>query len=593
MPDWSYHGIFKPVLSKLPAYISREFIHRGMSTVASLPLGSHMIQFLGREECSPYLKRQIKGIEFANPVGLSGKIDPLLTGTPAFTHLGFGLMEIGPVMLHSNRDASHPIVNHNEKRIHFSDPPESLGLERILHKLRKIRKKQPLIIRLSGTAQEMIEMMGQLDRFADGYIIDSDEIHPDIHSDKPIFISNPTLEFLHHPYVDEMSGIVVEADEFNSLLSTVRTYKKAMPALSIITTGGVHEPGQALSLLYAGADLILLAEGYVFSGPGLTKRINEASLDDANVPLSTPQKGWKSYWYFGLLIFMGGLLALLFSLTTVILPYDEYYLGMPRESITLFNERIVNFMAHDRMTLAGTMISGGIVYMQLAFHGVKKGLLWARQSIDIAAITGFMGIFLFIGYGYFDWLHLLFWLILIPFYGHGWIHTRKIRGTPTSGNRRNHKDWLHSLYGQLAFVVLGLSFVLGGLVISYFGVTSVFVPTDLLYLCMPKGVLQEFNQNLIPVIAHDRAGFGSALLSVGLLVLTLSLWGFQQGNKWVWWTMLIGGLPAFIAGIYIHFAIGYTSFLHLLPAYLAIGLYLFGLVKTYPFFHKSSDKVED
>ncbi|WRP08644.1 hypothetical protein U9J35_10935 [Rossellomorea aquimaris] len=70
---------------------------------------------------------------------------------------------------------------------------------------------------------------------------------------------------------------------------------------------------------------------------------------------------------------------------------------------------------------------------------------------------------------------------------------------------------MQSLYGQLAFVVLGFSFVLGGLVISYYGVTSVFVPTDLLYLCMPPEILHEFNQNLIPVIAHDRAGFGSAL----------------------------------------------------------------------------------
>lgn len=431
-------------------------------------------------------------------------------------------------------------------------------------------------------------MMEKLDVFSDGYIVESEEIPATIHSDKPIFILNPTLELLYELNVEDITGIVVEEDEFNDLLSTVRSYKKAIPALSIITSGGVREPSQALSLLSAGADLLLLSDGYVFSGPGLTKRINEALLDDLNDQL-TPQKGWKSYWYFGLFIFIGGLLAFLFSLTSVILPYDEHYLGMKRESIAGFNDRIVKFMAHDRMTLAGTMISGGIVYMQLSFHGVRRGLLWAKQSIDIAAITGFLGIFLFIGYGYFDWLHLLFWLILLPFYAYGWIHTMGIKGTPSSRNRRNHNIWMQSLYGQLAFVVLGFSFVLGGLVISYFGVTSVFVPTDLLYLCIPPEILHEFNQNLIPVIAHDRAGFGSALLSVGLLVLTLSLWGFQQGNKWVWRTLLIGGLPAFISGIYIHFAIGYTSFIHLLPAYFAIGLFLIGLVKTYSFFYQDID----
>ncbi|WP_299741194.1 dihydroorotate dehydrogenase [Rossellomorea sp. y25] len=587
MPDWSYHRIFKPVLSKLPAHMSREFIHRGMSTIASLPLGPHIINFLGREECPPQLKIQFNGIEFANPVGLSGKIDPLLTGTSAFTHLGFGFIEVGPVTIQPT-ESYHPITNHNEQRIQFSDPPESIGLKKTIEKLRKIRKRQPFILRLSGTPQEITIMMEQLDVLADGYIVEGDEIHPTIQSNKPIFISNPTLDLLYKLSVEDISGIVVEEDEFKTLLSTIRTYKKAIPTLSIITSGGVHEPGQALSLLDAGASLLLLSDGYVFSGPGLTKRINEALLDDLNDQIP-PQKGWKSYWYFGLFIFIGGLLAFLFSLTSVILPYDEHYLGMKRESIAGFNDRIVKFMAHDRMTLAGTMISGGIVYMQLSFHGVKRGLLWAKRSIDIAAITGFLGIFLFIGYGYFDWLHLLFWFVLLPFYVYGWIHTRGINGTPSSRNRRNHNIWMQSLYGQLAFVVLGFSFVLGGLVISYFGVTSVFVPTDLLYLCMPPEILHEFNQNLIPVIAHDRAGFGSALLSVGLLVLTLSLWGFQQGNKWVWQTLLIGGLPAFISGIYIHFAIGYTSFTHLLPAYFAIGLFLIGLVKTYSFFYHDRD----
>ncbi|MGD6972437.1 dihydroorotate dehydrogenase [Rossellomorea aquimaris] len=530
-------------------------------------------------------------MNFTNPVGLSGKIDPLLTGTSAFVHLGFGFIEIGPVTLQTSSESTYPDSDHYEQRIKFSDPLESIGLDRTLEKLKKIRKKQPFIIRLSGTPQELSMMMNRLDGFADGYIVEGDEIHPTLHSDKPIFISNPTLELLYKLNVENISGIVLEEDEFNPLISTVRSYKKAIPALTIITSGGVREPSQALSLLNAGADLLLLSDGYGFSGPGLTKRINEALLDDLNDQLP-PQKGWQSYWYFGLFIFIGGLLALLFSLTSVILPYDEHYLGMKRESIAGFNDRIVKFMAHDRMTLAGTMISGGIVYMQLSFHGVRRGLLWAKQSIDIAAITGFLGIFLFIGYGYFDWLHLIFWLVLLPFYVYGWIHTKGIKGTPSSGNRGNHNIWLQSLYGQLAFVVLGISFVLGGLVISYFGVTSVFVPTDLLYLCMPPEILHEFNQNLIPVIAHDRAGFGSALLSVGLLVLTLSLWGFQQGNKWVWWTLLIGGIPAFISGIYIHFAIGYTSFTHLLPAYFAISLFLIGIVKTYSFFHSNRDNDE-
>src|SRR5690349_10240002 len=101
MPDWSYHGIFKPVLKHLPPTVSREFIHRSMNAIASLPfgMGGRIINFLGREECSPTLLKRIDLIDYRNPIGLSGKVDPMLTGVKAFTNLGFGFLEIGPVTI--------------------------------------------------------------------------------------------------------------------------------------------------------------------------------------------------------------------------------------------------------------------------------------------------------------------------------------------------------------------------------------------------------------------------------------------------------------------------------------------------------------
>jgi dihydroorotate dehydrogenase len=135
-------------------------------------------------------------------------------------------------------------------------------------------------------------------------------------------------------------------------------------------------------------------------------------------------------------------------------------------------------------------------------------------------------------------------------------------------------------------VILGLSLALGGIVISVIGASSVFVPTDLSYLCLTPEALNEFNERLIPVIAHDRAGFGSALLSVGLLVLMLTLWGIRAGERWVWWTFTIGAIPAFSSGIATHFIIAYTDFFHLLPAYFALLLYIIGVISTAPFLLK-------
>lgn len=591
MPDWSYHGIFKPVLSSLPPLVAREFIHRGMNTIASLPfgLGAHIINFLGREECSPFLHKEIHHIAFKNPVGLSGKIDPMLSGTRAFSNLGFGFLEIGPITMEPRDDGQHPVKDNKAQLIHFPEVLPSIGLEKTIHKLRKLTKKQPIFLRLSGSSKELERLVAELEPFADGYIVENFESDLSRHTKLPVWIATPGTPDLSPLKLSSFDGVVLEekSDVFD-LAETVQLLRRSGYEKTIVTSGGISEPEHAHILLNAGVDLVLLSDGYVFSGPGLTKRINESLLLKLDFP-PPANSGWFAYWLFGFFILIGGMLAFLFGVTSIVLPYDEYFLGMKKEEIWLFNERIMLFMAHDRLTLAGTMISGGIVYMQLATFGVRHGLLWAKQAIDAAAIIGFLGIFSFIGYGYFDWLHLLFWIILLPLYWYGFIKTKNFNGTPASTNLKNDSVWKKGIYGQLSFVLLGFSFVVGGIVISYIGITSVFVPTDIEYICMPPNMLDSFNQNLISVLAHDRAGFGSALLSVGLLVLLLSLWGFQQGNSWVWWTFFIGGLPAFTSGIAIHFLIGYTTFTHLLPAYVAVGLFCAGLILSYKFLHKKGE----
>ena len=49
----------------------------------------------------------------------------------------------------------------------------------------------------------------------------------------------------------------------------------------IIAAGGVHEPQHALDLRAAGADLVEVDTGLVYTGPGLTKRINDCFLFEA------------------------------------------------------------------------------------------------------------------------------------------------------------------------------------------------------------------------------------------------------------------------------------------------------------------------
>ena len=242
-------------------------------------------------------------------------------------------------------------------------------------------------------------------------------------------------------------------------------------------------------------------------------------------------------------------------------------------------------MSHDRMTLSGTIMSGGILFMSLAKHGIKHRYHWAKKAVDSSAIIGFLAIFLFIGFGYFDWLHGLFWLLLSPPFLVGFFMTKGLKRSPESHNLTNNQYWKTSLIGQLFFIILGFSIIFGGLIISYVGITITFVKTDLEYLCITPSQINEFNRYLIPVISHDRAGFGGGLISVGLLVLMISLWGFRQGDKWIWWTLLFGSLPAFTSAFAVHFMIGYNDFYHLLPPIIATILLIIGLVKSNKFLH--------
>lgn len=416
----------------------------------------------------------------------------------------------------------------------------------------------------------------------DAVVIDWDDLDKlnGLSTNLPILVNllASQLNQLKLPDQELVSGYIIEMDSISATAKAeIKNLLAHQPNLSITLRGNISDPETAVEWLQLGVDFILLEDGYVFSGPGLPKRINELLLKEKMEHPVYPNKNWVYHFIFGLLITFGGLLALIFALTRVILPYDEWFLGATREDILLFNPQILAFMEHDRMTLAGTMISGGIVYMQLAYHGIRRGIHWSKKAFHTAGIVGFLGILLFIGYGYFDWLHALFWAILLPAFLLGYKNSSHATLSPMSPNTGNNVHWKKAVWGQMCLVMLGFSLTIGGAVISTIGVSFVFVPTDLTFICMTPDQLDSFNQQLIPVIAHDRAGFGSALIAVGLLVLMLALWGFQQGAKWVWHTFLWGGIPAFLAGLTTHYLIGYIDFVHLLPAYFALLLFVVGL----------------
>jgi dihydroorotate dehydrogenase len=81
----------------------------------------------------------------------------------------------------------------------------------------------------------------------------------------------------------------------------------------------------------------------------------------------------------------------------------------------------------------------------------------------------------------------------------------------------------------------------------------------------------------VPLVAHDRVTLGGMLLAAGWVFLLPALWGFRNGSAWLWWTLLAAGVSAYAGALGIHYTVGYTSWLHLLPAFGGLAIFLLGL----------------
>ena len=117
-----------------------------------------------------------------------------------------------------------------------------------------------------------------------------------------------------------------------------------------------------------------------------------------------------------------------------------------------------------------------------------------------------------------------------------------------------------------------------GSVIMLVGMTVVFVPEDLVYLGLRAAQLEAINPRLLPLIAHDRAGFGGGLVSCGLTVF-LIVWKARLTPD-LWQALLFAGVVGFGCAIGVHYPIGYLTASHLAPAWLGAAVYATGMFCT-------------
>jgi hypothetical protein len=245
-------------------------------------------------------------------------------------------------------------------------------------------------------------------------------------------------------------------------------------------------------------------------------------------------------------------------------------------------------MTHDRLTLAGTMLSIAVMYVALSLFGMRRGHHWAQRALTVSALIGFLSFFSFLGFGYLDPFHAFVTVVLFQLFVQAVVlPVETARRRLPSPRLDNDRVWHLAQWGQLAFVLQALGLLGGGATILAIGMTSVFVPSDVAFLGISPHQLHGFDPELVPLIAHDRAAFGGMLLAGGMALLLTTLWSHRAGDRWLWWTYLLTVLPPYLMTLAIHFRIGYTDQIHLAPVYLGILLMTVGLALNGPFLLRS------
>lgn len=231
-------------------------------------------------------------------------MDPQLTGTPAFQELGFGFIEIGPIVFRASAEQISPIWL--DGQIAFSTSAEKVPLKQALQLVGNHGFHVPLFARLdiSLTTQQLQACLEHLAPFVDGFLLHTQHINQlkqAVGIPIPIYqiisaeqITNsvqlaPSVQgvCIDAPFTTTTDRLVEQKNSLQALQHGLQTLKRDYPHIPRMTTGGIYSPADAVALKEAGADLMMLTEGYVQVEYGVAKAYPRKICRSVNTNSST------------------------------------------------------------------------------------------------------------------------------------------------------------------------------------------------------------------------------------------------------------------------------------------------------------------
>ena len=214
-------------------------------------------------------------------------------------------------------------------------------------------------------------------------------------------------------------------------------------------------------------------------------------------------------------LMLSGIFALFLSATGTFLPHDVSFLGMqPGALCDLHQCRVVHFIFHDRVSFGGTLMAIGALYLWLLAFPLRHGEEWAWWTLLLSGVVGFLSFLAYRIYGYLDSWHGVATAALLPLFVGGIWKSRGLLPAQREGWRSLLRPVMPMAlgtrvgFGRACLLFVGAGMALAGSVITILGSTVVFVPQDITYLGFSAAQLNAINPHLVPLIAHDRAGFG-------------------------------------------------------------------------------------